>query len=160
MYSLTVTDCLALLEWVEQPTLLPHWEPDRQRWMSELADSAARHVGRVGRRLGDRKITFRLLELLKRPSSRDSALEGLIELADSAAFDGLLECLGDKTAQLMVCVAIGASATPEQIDRPKEVATSATTPEIRAAAADAVKEWNVVRQEREFYPLRSAFSTA
>ncbi len=145
--SLSADDCLTLLNWIERPTRPPGWEPSRERWIAGLVDRAAYHVGRAGRRLHDPRITGRLLELLTRPDRREVAIEGLTELADPSAFDAMLGYLGDRDVRDSVGFALAHSASPDQADRLRSLAATASTPELREAAAEVVAEWEVLRRE-------------
>src|SRR5262249_34691192 len=93
--SLSADDCLALLGWVERPQRPAHWALYLDRWVGAMPIHAARHVGRAGRRLGDPRITRRLVELLGVVECRGLALDALGEVGDPTAFDALFDCLGD-----------------------------------------------------------------
>ena len=157
--SLTADDCLALLDWVEHPLLPPHRPAAQERWLPGLSRSAARHAGRAGHRLGDPRITQRLLALLGLPRCRADALEGLAELDDPAVFEAMLCCLGDREVRDDVCLALAASATPEQVKRLQRLAISAPTAELRQAAAEAVLEWARLSRERVLEPDPAADAT-
>jgi hypothetical protein len=146
--SLTADDCLTLLGWVERPQLPPHWELGRERWLPGLVDRTAWHVGRVGRRIGDPRITHRFMELLAQPGYRSIALDGLAELADPTAFDTLLCCLGDRSDWCNLCIALASSPTDEQIGRLSALSVSAPTAELRKAATEVIVEWVMLRREQ------------
>jgi hypothetical protein len=147
--SLTSDDCLTLLEWVADPVCPPQWDPYRERWLPGLADSAARHAGRAGKRLNDKRVLRRLIDLLSKPSCRYSALEGLIEFDDPMAFDDLLKCLGDTSNRCSVCVAIAGAASSEQVERLREMGRRPDlAPALRDEIAEIVAECDALKLER------------
>src|SRR5262249_4303398 len=112
----------ALLGWVERPQRPAHWALYLDRWVGAMPIHAARHVGRAGRRLGDPRITRRLVELLGVVECRGLALDALGEVGDPTAFDALFDCLGDPEHRFEVLLALAAATTPAQVKRLRDVA--------------------------------------